>query len=292
MPSTVVSIQAPTAKYNADNVAVAGSIDELAACVPRPFQAHFRLIFKEWFDIGVKVSHCSHAISSLKEHLSVHTLPPSIQGALKVPAVQVSKEFKGTDSWNAWEASLITATSEYRLKVHKECIAVKEQELKHLESLADDKAAETAKELTIKKVTESLGPSFSSTANKSNDYLRDETRTCSQLGVTWLRRSFGLGLMKHQNELAVKLSKLKLKEDTDTHMSNYGANDITRVVELAVAKALNKSGKAKSAPPKGAKKSNPKPNKAKGGPKPKKPQPNSGKGGKGNGSGKKKPKKN
>ncbi|EKD16963.1 hypothetical protein MBM_04540 [Drepanopeziza brunnea f. sp. 'multigermtubi' MB_m1] len=203
-----------------------------------------------WFDIGVKVSHCSHAIGSLKEHLSVHTLPPSIQGALKVPAVQVSKEFKGTDSWNAWEASLITATSEYRLKVHKECIAVKEQELKHLESLADDKAAETAKELTIKKVTESLGPSFSSTANKSNDYLRDETRTCSQLGVTWLRRSFGLGLMKHQNELAVKLSKLKLKEDTDTHMSNYGANDITRVVELAVAKALNKSGKAKSAPPK------------------------------------------
>ncbi|KAJ5033034.1 uncharacterized protein L3040_009619 [Drepanopeziza brunnea f. sp. 'multigermtubi'] len=77
--------------------------------------------------------------------------------------------------------------------------------------------------------------------------------------------------MKHQNELAVKLSKLKLKEDTDTHMSNYGANDITRVVELAVAKALNKSGKAKSAPPKGAKKSNPKPNKAKGGLKLKKP---------------------
>ncbi|KAJ5038618.1 uncharacterized protein L3040_006299 [Drepanopeziza brunnea f. sp. 'multigermtubi'] len=56
--------------------------------------------------------------------------------------------------------------------------------------------------------------------------------------------------MKHQNELAVKLSKLKLKKDTDTHMSNYRANDITRVVELAVAKALNKSGKAKSAPPK------------------------------------------
>ncbi|EKD17340.1 hypothetical protein MBM_04917 [Drepanopeziza brunnea f. sp. 'multigermtubi' MB_m1] len=106
------------------------------------------------------------------------------------------------------------------------CIAVKEQELKHLESLADDKAAETAKELTIKKVTESLGSSFSSTVNKSNDYLKDKT-----------------------------------------------LNDIIRVIKLAVAKALNKSNKAKSAPPKeiSAKKSNPKPNKAKGSLKPKKP---------------------
>ena len=251
MPSSVVSFSTPISKHNTDNLAISSTLDELLVCVPRPFQVFYKEHFKAWFDRGVKISHCQHALGQLDNYKTSHTFPPSIMGGIKVPVVQVSKEFQESSIWSAWNQEMTSNITSLRGTALEKCIAIKISEGQYLESLVSDEAAERLNNSVVEKSGRVFSSTFS-TSSETSSFYKDEYRMCKTLGKTWFRRAFALGLAKHQKELHVRMSKLSLRKDTDTHMRDYGVNDIQSIVEQAVAKALGKpsKNKNKTSPPK------------------------------------------
>ena len=253
-PSSVVSLSAPTVKNNTDNLATSSTVEELVACIPRPFQAFYKVDLKLWFDLGVKISHCQHAIGQLKNFETAGTFPPSILGAIKVPTVQVCKEFAESSTWPAWGQDLSQNIAVVRGQVLTQCIAVKISEVSFLQSLTSEEQSAQANKLSVEKASKVFASTFSSTSEVSSLYQK-EVQACNSLGHTWFRRALSLGLAKHQRELLSKMAKLSIRKDTDTHMKEYGVNDIESIVKRAVAQALGKPSQKKGAKPKPTKKS-------------------------------------
>jgi len=64
-------------------------------------------------------------------------------------------------------------------------------------------------------------------------------------GLDLMRKAVAIGFAKHQRELVSKMSKLKLKKDTDADMRDMPVNDVARQIQLAVSAALKAKDKKK-----------------------------------------------
>jgi hypothetical protein len=226
-------------KANIDNIANSSSIDVLTNCVPTPFKNLYRKAFGEWFALGQKISHASNALVALKRYETTGTFPPSILGAIKMPTVQVAKEFSTQDVFATWSSTIQTTIHNVRVGALQECIKIKSEEGLHLEGLISDEETTSKNKLLVDEIKELSRSRFSDTPDL---FYREEERTCRDLGVRWLQRAAALGLAHHQREIEARQQKSAKTRDADVEMKNTQQGDIQKTVEAAVAAALKKAG--------------------------------------------------
>lgn len=259
MPNSVQSFQAPIPRYQNDNLALTSTIQDVLNCVPRPAWPLFKPALQEFFQLGVKISHATAAQETLRNYETSRTFPPSIMGALKIPALQVSKEFQGSSEFSQMNSELATGISKIRASALSSYLSTKSMEESFLLGLVDESAAKKrslALTMQLRKAYSSAFPSESKPtvpSSKDSEFsiIREDLRTCEQLGHYWLRRATSLGIAKHQSELVQKMSKLQIKSNADTEMRDLSTNDIEKTIQQAIARELRKQRSSKPQKPQG-----------------------------------------
>ena len=255
MPNSVVSISAPITSTSSANAAAASTLEDLIACVPRTFQHVYRPVFREWHDYGVKLSHARHALDSFNRHQAASTYPPNILGSLKVPTIQVCKEFDGTSQRQQCTADFDVLIKKWRDESLNAAITTKRFEITHVDGLVGQQQASSASNRLINDVHDRLATTFATGINKEgrttySGFYADEKNVCIGAGAMWLVKAVSLGLAKHQRELVSKMSKLSVKKDTDTSMTDMSTNDIRKTIADEIAKALRPSNSKQKKPQK------------------------------------------
>jgi len=246
MPNSIVSISGPTVASNPGNLASASTLDELLACVPRVFQPHYRPVLREFHDIAVKVSHAQTALENFRRHEAGGTFPPMIQGGLRVPTLQFSKEYADSSGHQTWTSAAETDVHQARRSFLVKAIEIKNDEVSHLQGLISDVTAKARTKVLLDSVWSSLATTFAAGINAEgkttySTFFMDEYKLCQSQGHNWLRKSAAIGFAKHHREVTAKLAKLTIKKDTDVEMTGLSTNDVKRTIDEAVARALQKS---------------------------------------------------
>jgi len=246
MPNSVISISAPTSTTNQGNLALASTLDELLACVPRVFQPHFRPVQREFHDVAVKVSHAQTALENFRRHEAGGTFPPMIQGGLRVPTLQFSKEYSDSSGHQTWMSAAETDVHQARRSFLTKAIEIKQDEVSHLQTIISDATAKARTKQLLDNVWSTLATTFAAGINKEgkttySTFFMDEYTLCQTCGHNWLRKAAAIGFAKHHREVTAKLAKLTIKKDTDVEMTGLSTNDVKKTIDEAVARALQKS---------------------------------------------------
>jgi len=246
MPNSIVSLSAPITDHNKGNIAAASTLDELHACVPRAFQAHYRPVLREFHDVAIKVSHAQTALENFRRHEAGGTFPPMIQGGLRVPTLQFSKEYTDCSGHQTWSATVDTDVHQARRSFLNKAIEIKQDEVTFLQGLVSDATAKSRSQTVYKNAWTALATTFAAGINAAGQttystFFMDEYNLCQTQGHHWLRKSVAIGLAKHHREVTAKLAKLSIKKDTDVDMTGLSTNDVKKTIDEAVARALQKS---------------------------------------------------
>jgi len=246
MPNSIVSLSAPNETSAKGNLAIASTLDELLACVPRAFQPHYRPVLREFHDIAVKVSHAQTALENFRRHEAGGTFPPMIQGGLRVPTLQFSKEYSESSGHQTWMSTADTDVHQARRTFLTKAIEIKQDEVSHLQNLVSDAVAKARAKTLYDNVWNTLATTFAAgiTADGKTSYSSffvDEYKLCQSQGHHWLRKAVAIGFAKHHREVTAKLAKLTIKKDTDVEMTGLSTNDVKKTIDEAVARALQKS---------------------------------------------------
>lgn len=295
MPGSITSFYGPVqaqSKETAANFAGVSTIEELNAITPKTFLPRLSVLYRKYCDLATKASHAQATLSNFEKHSANGTLPPCIQGSLKLPVVQVTKEFDGTNAQQTLTAELETVVENARKSCLENAISRKRHEHTYLLGLLDAEAMRKEAREAVKEVHNLLGPTFANGISQDgkpnySDFYSNEWSYVSNHGLDLMRKAVAIGFAKHQRELVAKLSKLKIKKDTDEDMRGMPVNDVRKEIQLAVSAALKARDNKKPQPkgPNKTKKAVP-PNPSK---KRSRPQETRSKAGNGNGRGNKKP---
>lgn len=262
MPGSITSFNGPVLGQNnvtAANFAAVSTIEELNAITPKSFGPRFSVLYRKYCDTATKASHAQATLSNFERHYANGTFPPCIQGSLKSPTVQVTKEFDGTSEQQALTAELDSVIFNARKSSLENAISLKKKEHEFLLSLLQTEEMKKVCKEAITEVHDLLGPTFAQGIDKDghslySDFYSNELSYVKAKGVELLRKAVAIGFAKHQRELVAKMSKLKLKKDTDEAMGDMPVNDVNKAIQQAVSAAL-KARDNKKPQPKGAKKS-------------------------------------
>lgn len=265
MPNSVVSLSAlrvtaqnPTNQAPPLDLAIqnADTIEDLIRILPKSFQAPFGPLLKYFQDISTKVGNCQKSVSSLETHLAKKSFPANILGALKVPVIQVSKEYSEGNSSSSFIAACEVVLKEAREQLLSYSLTYKRNELSFLSSLLSEKELQSKVDKTICQVQVQVLPFFSAGDEKTgiSSYFKEEIKIIQEHGLNLCRKAITLGFYKYQRELATKLKNLSIVKEADVEMRDSTSTSIEKAIEIAVANALK--SKTKQPPP-------PKPKKAK-----------------------------
>ena len=244
MPNSTISFAPPVSRSSASNLAAASNLEELFACIPRTFVAFYRDSLKKQKELGIKISQCRHAKNTLISNQQKKTFPSYVLGAIKIPSVQVCKEFYQSEAHQSWLAGANDKVLELRHAFLAEAIALKQQEESYLLSLIAVDHLVPANNGVLAGAWDVLRVSFGQDPfNAEPLFIKDEYQMCVDAGVSWFQRAMSFGLTSHQQEMSAQLQKLSLKKDADVEMVASSHNDIKRLIEETVAAALSKAGK-------------------------------------------------
>jgi hypothetical protein len=242
----------------AANFAAVSTLEDLNAITPKTFLPRLAPLYRKVCDTAVKASHAQATLATFNSHSANGTFPPSIQGALKVPTVQVTKEFDNTSHVQALDGELQIVIRNARVQSLENAIKRKTQEHTFLLDLLSSDRLKNEVKHCVRETHELVGPSFASgvtadgkpvfAAFYNNDYSFVSTH-----GIDLMRKAVAIGFARHQRELVSKMTKLKLKRDTDVAMQDSTVNDVAKQIELAVSAALRARDK-KNKPPSSSKK--------------------------------------
>ncbi|RKF58506.1 hypothetical protein OnM2_067063 [Erysiphe neolycopersici] len=78
---------------------------------------------------------------NLKSAILKGPIPPFVMGAIKIPALQFTKEFQHTRERQAAANRMEEMTNAFRKKMLETCFEVKSEELNHLQKMAENLAS-------------------------------------------------------------------------------------------------------------------------------------------------------
>lgn len=247
MPGSVVSLSGFVNDKTAtrQNFAAVTTIEDLCNITPRAFAPRFGVLYRKLSELAVKTSHVKASLDSLSRHYAAGTFPPQILGSLKVPTVQVTKEFEGTSDRQERKTELDAIIFNARKLALEKSIEIKTEEYAYLQGLSHTDALKRDSRTARDEVHQSIGSSFATGVDKDGntvyaDLYTQEVNFMMANGLELCRKAIAIGLTKHQREMMSKMAKLKLKKDTDTDMRDMPVGDVAKQIELAVRNALAK----------------------------------------------------
>ncbi|KAI1430426.1 hypothetical protein GGR50DRAFT_699080 [Xylaria sp. CBS 124048] len=251
-PPVTVPVSAPIGKHDTDNLAMMGSLPDLLVCIPRIGQPFYKLALKEAYELGVKLSHVQKARSSFSDYVATKTLPPSINAALRVPSLQVSKEFSGGDDWRSFNNDITTRVNTLKADMLSKFQETKAQEETFLLGLVSQQSLTAKNAKIVKSIYDACSPASNPDGADLNSVLtgsafssdpnpfRMEIRTCSHMGAHWLRRATSLGQTKHHAELVARQAKIEARQKADVTMKDLDSSDVAKTVKTLVEREFKK----------------------------------------------------
>lgn len=174
-------------------------------------------------------------------------------GSLKVPVLQVSKEYQAQNHQQAFKDACEVVLKDARQTLLQHSLTLKKEELRFLKSLLSEPELQSAVDKTIARVDETLHKLYTTgEGNKAvtSPFYKEEHRVITTHGISLCRKAIALGFHRYQRELVGKTEKLSLKNNTDTQMRDASATSVEKTIELAVARALKAQQTKHSSPSK------------------------------------------
>ena len=171
---------------------------------------------EELRDLGVKMSHARHALTSFQEYKSIGKFPPVI-AARSAPTLQCSKEFSNSPA-SAGLATLASNVNEHNKNLLDCFIALKESEVRFLSSTyLDSKVFVPALQ---KKLGQARNLLLSLHPNNPPSFINDEYKEVEKSLPAYGHRAIQIGTFSHQAELRNREKKKQSKVTTDLKMTD------------------------------------------------------------------------
>ncbi|RKF55966.1 hypothetical protein OnM2_085004 [Erysiphe neolycopersici] len=190
-------------------------------CCPNLFQAMFNSFLVKIYRASLKISHLTDTIDNLS--LAVNdTYPPQIQGAIKVPQLQFSKDYENSGDRQAWDiaaSELIRTTKADHTKKSIDTDIMRESALN---------VVETHHQHNTSILEKSEIPDF---MNTDFAFMKENALTMCQKACT---------LARHHviKQIMVKHKQFTLKKNSVTVMTDINILDIRGTVQAEIRKAL------------------------------------------------------
>ncbi|KAL5421367.1 hypothetical protein PMIN07_012563 [Paraphaeosphaeria minitans] len=234
------------------STANANTLPELIATIPRTFQPVLGDRLTKLFRIAQKHANVMSTITIYERHSTDKSFPPLIRNSLKEPKLQFAKEFLGTTDGHSTPEAFAQCVTAARASVLKQAIEAKRKERDHLATLLrfDLSEWQNAVHNVAVQVTESVGGRVRPGPDNTVAYTGipktadSERLLMSGAGEIYTFRCIALAKAAIDRAEIQKLSKLKLKDNTDTEMKDVNADkpvrDIIREEIASLKKELSK----------------------------------------------------
>ena len=208
--STIVSnlpilTSTKTANSLDDAISAADTIQDLVRITPKSFQTPFAVLLKSVYELAVKQSNTQKAVMNLEQHLARGTFPAHVFGSLKIPAMQVSKEFSSTGQHASFLQRAQTVLKDVQTEFLTLNIGLKKAESQHLQSRLSDEKLSVEATATIDRVFDQLRFAYESVDSEGKTVLSPvfdhELKKIRTHGQDLCRKAMALGFIKHQRDL-------------------------------------------------------------------------------------------
>jgi hypothetical protein len=133
--SIVSTIERANPASVAGNIARCDSIGELLDLVPAPYRPSMQDLVNGLYRAAIKANNARSYLANLEKHKQQSTFPTEIDGRVHSPSIQISKEFNSSAEWRTLQKKMDDSILAAKKELLTQAIAIKQQELAHLQSL-------------------------------------------------------------------------------------------------------------------------------------------------------------
>lgn len=220
------------------------TIAELVSQIPVIFRSTYGDKIVRVNKVAVKAGTCRNALTILEKHFTEGSFPKTLAGAIKDPRTQFSKEFEESTNGRTAREDLDDTIKQCRIRYLKALITVKKDELTELQSrLVFDKTSWSTDCTTeVSSFASSIGVTVTDDTDPSTypDDLSAQLTVMKEHGESLWIKAITIAHATCQRELYARMSKLAVRQDTDTQMSGLepSRDSIAKTIREEVRSAL------------------------------------------------------
>jgi hypothetical protein len=234
----------------------ASTLQELVDLVPGFIRTRFKPILVEQYNLWTKINSLRSQTARLEEYVVTGGFPPEIQGSIKLPTFQFSKEVSRSDLDLAHKLAVANekTINDARVTILKAATTAKQAELKYLLELTSDAALFNSVEIlcstTVRQVAEDAGIKLTDTGcfvvgSPEPQPIASEIKFFTQHYGTIVRRTAVLAHMSNERELLRKTAALRItdKASADIAMKDTPEASGSATVNQAIETSLENFAK-------------------------------------------------
>ncbi|RKF74017.1 hypothetical protein GcM1_241045 [Golovinomyces cichoracearum] len=189
---------------------------------------------KKCYDLTMKIENVRRFISTLEEASAKGPIPPFMQGTIKIPKIQFTKEFEFTPAHQNATHELSEDVKQMQKSMIWKCIEMKTTELESLKALnvVETLVREGEKEI------DSIFTNVSSFFNEPSLSMVNDYVNVKRLLPLILNQTKRLAANKVLEQAAVRTRKAEKKIDIGVVMGNAPSDDLISYIRSEVAKHL------------------------------------------------------
>jgi hypothetical protein len=251
-PASISSLPVFTTTNGAvgKDVAAAGTIGELLACVPALYLPRTKQFINSVYRAALKANHVRSYLSTCKKHKADGTFPPEIPARLQGPVLHISKEYEATAACKKSRLAQDIELHACHIASLNNIITIKTGELQFLQGLMAESYFKNEMDLIWIEVTRTIcehagvdPPQVDGSVADAKvpafliqDYLK--MKACRML---YPARALAIAFKSiQQREVNSKMKALALKKDADGDVQVMDATDKSATVEALVDKTLKR----------------------------------------------------
>jgi hypothetical protein len=245
MAPSVVSMRVFDATHaDGNDIRSANTLGELCALLPGPYAPQGARVVNKVYAAAVKANHVRSYLASLERHRTEETFPNEIQGRLRPPVLQISKEYAATAAGKIHQTWFEKKVPELQRAALDQAIVIKQAELEHLQSLITTSSYKEEMQGILNQVTRelcadsgvALEEDDSIDTTKIPEFLKHDYKKMQDSLTLFPARALAIAHISIQREMTSKMKALTLKSkgDKDVVMTD----DPGEIGKLSVAELV------------------------------------------------------
>lgn len=219
-------------------LSTAHSVDDILKCCPYYYNMTMKMVLKDVSSTATEAWNVAATIKRLEKHQEEGTFPSQISGALKVPKIQYSTEYKNTSDYQVDLAEDHAFVHEIRRQSLARVIKRKQRELEFLnESQSDESLLRTAIN-AIEKTYEQLRNPFQL---GTSDSVKEQTQIAIEMSLAMCQKTINLVQQARLDKCVLKKLKLLRKDELNVIATETNPSDIAKIISQEVKKAIQKA---------------------------------------------------
>jgi hypothetical protein len=230
-----------------NDIRSANTLGELCALIPGPYAPQGSRVVNKVYAAAVKANHVRSYLASLERHKTEETFPNEIQGRLRPPVLQISKEYSATAPGKAHSRWFEVKVKEYHAAALEQAISIKRDELTHLQSLITEASYKDEMTGILNSVTGELCADSGITlegdgsfdVTKVPEFLKPDFRKMQSCLTIFPARALAIAHIQIQREVTSRMKSLTLKAVADKDAVMDDAPSTEELGKLSVAELVS-----------------------------------------------------